>query len=809
MIPLKFQSQALLPVEVLGPHGTTDSRQFNLPDASEAGILYLQVNNFTFDGKVEVRLNAETNWTPLSNSNIYSDAQGNAFGKIGGGYSTLKVFANFIIPTNRRIRDALVDGVNTIYFRFNGINDAKTIGFRILEFNFLKSDGTPLLSSSQFIHQDPSTWGPVYSDQASIDAGEDLWFNKVNIDNPLNPVPIKAKCASCHSERGEDLKYYNYSNLSIIERSKFHGLTQLEGEQIASYIRSLNTPSPFEARPWNPPYQPGPGLDSKPVTDWSAGAGLEAVLDSDSEMLPYMFPDGTSDAALEGIFDLKGTMNIREMPVAIQFPDWNDWLPEIHPLDMMSASAYQDLITGIGGVRFQRPSGTYGYQKVKENLENNGVAAYNDGVGKNLQTILLELGAGAQDFLFKDYIDASGGLFWWTIKDSPGIRERPSGMLVETFKKNIAKWNSVKHWEIMQRFQIEDVKPVNVPYAEERQWPTTNWSVFAIAPHIVADKRGDSRFEGQSANMGYYESTVWYQLQMTLNSGMREPVDVAPVDWSYNFDHVYKASTLASNNKEPLRYIQNFIKGYQQRDNNVFNNGNSLVNNSAWNMREVSPWRLYSVASGDTSLHDELDVYEVGLRAKLTSKLLKMFNDKAASLDESDWPRGNDGAWWKLETMAYIPSNYSTGTCLFPNADGFCSDIQNANEADAIFTLIPLLQSINVDCVEVERLRVWAKGMWPLGDWDQFIDSSCTLGVNDVTSNNVFRAYPNPTKGIIRLSNLVEWSIFDIMGKSLKSGYSQEINLDFLPDAMYFLKTPNGTIKIIKNNKKHIENFYC
>lgn len=74
----------------------------------------------------------------------------------------------------------------------------------------------------------------------------------------------------------------------------------------------------------------GPGLDSKPVTDWSAGAGLEAVLDSDSEMLPYMFPDGTSDAALEGIFDLKGTMNIREMPVAIQFPDWNDWLPEIH-----------------------------------------------------------------------------------------------------------------------------------------------------------------------------------------------------------------------------------------------------------------------------------------------------------------------------------------------------------------------------------------------------------------------------------------------------------------------------------------------
>src|SRR5207249_8229093 len=41
-------------------------------------------------------------------------------------------------------------------------------------------------------------------------------------------------------------------------RSMFHGLSEQQGELVASYIRSLPVPNP--GRPWNPPYQPGPGL---------------------------------------------------------------------------------------------------------------------------------------------------------------------------------------------------------------------------------------------------------------------------------------------------------------------------------------------------------------------------------------------------------------------------------------------------------------------------------------------------------------------------------------------------------------------
>src|SRR5207244_12627418 len=72
----------------------------------------------------------------------------------------------------------------------------------------------------------------------------------------------------------------------IVARARFHGLSTLEGEQIASYIRSL--PSPNPGRPWNPPYQPGPRIDEQPVSSWAAGAGLAWVLDRDTDALPLL-----------------------------------------------------------------------------------------------------------------------------------------------------------------------------------------------------------------------------------------------------------------------------------------------------------------------------------------------------------------------------------------------------------------------------------------------------------------------------------------------------------------------------------------
>lgn len=109
------------------------------------------------------------------------------------------------------------------------------------------------------------------------------------------PAPRVVRNRGRYGQDGRDLEIFAYSNESIIERARFHQLSAEEGQKIAYYIRSLSARHDDVGRwgrPWNPPYQPGPSVADRPVQEWAAGAGLEAVLEEDSDMLGAMFPDG-------------------------------------------------------------------------------------------------------------------------------------------------------------------------------------------------------------------------------------------------------------------------------------------------------------------------------------------------------------------------------------------------------------------------------------------------------------------------------------------------------------------------------------
>ena len=115
---------------------------------------------------------------------------------------------------------------------------------------------------------------PATDRAAEIAEGERLWRSAPLRASSLTGAPaIRAHCGDCHAQDGKDLKYFNYSNLSIVVRSQFHGLSQRQGKEIASYIRSLDLPHP--GRPWNPPYQPGPGMQTRAGAELAAGAGLD------------------------------------------------------------------------------------------------------------------------------------------------------------------------------------------------------------------------------------------------------------------------------------------------------------------------------------------------------------------------------------------------------------------------------------------------------------------------------------------------------------------------------------------------------
>jgi cytochrome c553 len=288
----------------------------------------MQVHGLEYAGMASVRLN-ESPWVALNNQSVAVAEPGRSYGGIGGGFATLTL-------TLALRPGGMADGNNPICFRFNGTNGVSS-GFRVLAFNLLASDGRALLPAEAFEEEDPNLWTPPLADPANIAAGRALWNSAPLVASGLsNAPPIRAHCSDCHARDGRDLRYFNYSNASIEARSRFHGLSAQEGKQIASYIRALPLPNP--GRPWNPPYQPGPGQRTVKAANWAAGAGLKWVLDRDSETLRYLFPASATGLAITpAAFAPDANLDPREIPIAFELPDWNHWLPRVHPKDAFGA----------------------------------------------------------------------------------------------------------------------------------------------------------------------------------------------------------------------------------------------------------------------------------------------------------------------------------------------------------------------------------------------------------------------------------------------------------------------------------------
>src|SRR5438094_227083 len=198
------RSTVTLPVEVGGENGTTSSVAVEVPvrRAHEVRSLSMQVNTSA--------------WFSLNNETTTVAEPGKSYGGIGGGFSTLKL--TLPLPAN-----TVVEGVNTIRFRFNYSNGVVS-GFRVLAFDLLAGDSSPVLEPGAFMQEDPNTWTPPLRDSDSIRAGQDLWQNAELMASSLpNAQPIHAHCSDCHAHDGRDLKYFSFSNASIIARSRFHG----------------------------------------------------------------------------------------------------------------------------------------------------------------------------------------------------------------------------------------------------------------------------------------------------------------------------------------------------------------------------------------------------------------------------------------------------------------------------------------------------------------------------------------------------------------------------------------------------------
>jgi cytochrome c553 len=538
----------LLPIEVLGANGTTVSQSVMVEteQARSARFLWLQVHGLRYPQQGSVQVNDDS-WIPLNNNTATITGPAKSFGGIGGAFATLVM----TLP----LRDGtVVSGPNTIRFRFNR-TDGLSSGYRVLGFNFLTGEGKKILPPDDFAEDTPETWTPPLPDAASIQAGRELWQSASLAASGLPASPkILAHCADCHAQDGRDLKYFNFSNYSIVARSRFHGLSEVQGEQIASYIRSLTVPNP--GRPWNPPYQPGPGLDEQPISSWAAGAGLAWALDRDTDALPYLLgkagPARPGDAQdleeLAGgvtpeMFRPDGDLNARQVPIGLQLPDWSQWLPRVHPKDAWGKEFTKSEFAALYGGENQEKVGKADTRTLRGLLQTAGTTENN---APRVATAFAQWSQARGEFL-KRLVNKKTE---W----SPGLTNKVYSTQL---------WQLVKTWEMMQEFGLEERgSDFFGPGAESRTWfNTVPGDAAPSATHIPDGPAG----VGGSALTNQYASASWYELQILLNSGNHRHRDRAPVDWVYviaGFHQLYDQT----GQPEPVRLLVAVVKALQSTD---------------------------------------------------------------------------------------------------------------------------------------------------------------------------------------------------------------------------------------------------
>ncbi|HSC88316.1 MAG TPA: hypothetical protein VLC09_13630, partial [Polyangiaceae bacterium] len=475
---------------------------------------------------------ASTPWVDVTVDTVTLDNDSALHGGLnGGGLFTTRISWSL----DERARGRLRPGKNLVQFRFNG-TEGESNGFRVLALE-LRDAGGQRIDQTTLEPYDPRTEHDVEPDAADVKAGRELWYATDSLTkSAIVPRTIHAACASCHASNGRDLQYFNYSDLSIVQRSRFHGLSEAEGRQIVAFLRDSLRETPYaeRARPWNPPYQPGPGLDANPE-GWAAGAGLDAVLESPSDALKAVFgkpldqPLALTQADVDAVMNPDATLNAREMQVPLQYPDWNAWLPSIHPSDVWPEGGKGGAVFESGGGSFPNGGQKDPYQKYldlrawfedHQNVDDPGDwshltpqesdqirfsnyvfgwEAYNYLGGGRGNHVASEGQFGAQvgaDNLMTHIDEATVAL------GKEGAFT--TNAFIERAVASMLHWNAVKQWEMAQDFRLEGDQTKFIGELDEDSgewrgrgeahgWPFNTVSAFFLAPHMVYQTDRDAQ----------------------------------------------------------------------------------------------------------------------------------------------------------------------------------------------------------------------------------------------------------------------------------------------------------------------------
>lgn len=637
-------------------------------------VINCDTPGFDNEGAAEIRINGG-NWIEIRDSNVDTAWPERNVGGVAGMFATIR----FTFPASGAgSSGAIVAGANTVDFRFNGTDGIRS-GWRVLDFGFMTSADPTVQDFSGFAGDGRIT------DTFAVDydngdpggdpvAGAALW-NQNGILKDLTGANTQAACSDCHFDDASDLKYFRYGNREIIARSEAHGLTLGQATDIASYVHSVDLLTEGGSGynppgwPWAPLYQPGLGYgpnqnqsaDDVNQVYWMAGAGLDWVTDGEREgragpnyckdALAHFFPkDGNCANGVDvlpngelnwhhlvfgwedesGNLSYKGltgsTFNIRDMPINIQLSDWNNWLPDIHPMDAddnrfvgsATEAWYEDEIRGgISGSTQDAADVLNQFFKYGDKDNTCPEDCSQDGTGDRL----MNLSFGAYDTEFEGATVQQSFYQWMLVKTTEAVR---------------VNYLEDKADDIYTAGPNKDQG-----YDQPRGWPIgTARTPFEVAPH-VADNQNSP---GNTNPYSYYInpsgdnwfSHTWYHYQAILMPyGDENSSGQQPMDWGYQ-DRFLNSSCFSFDDLSCwYRFMSSMLVQYRGsanswgvdgfgNDGNFGNNGGNATkrgwsaNKSDWDRLWIMARAPDGAGTGSAlGIDEKTDIIEAFLRAYL------------------------------------------------------------------------------------------------------------------------------------------------------------------------------------------------
>ena len=664
----------LLPVEVLGHQGATQTVNFTLAAAADA--LELTTHNLSYSNKGGISLNGGA-WTALNNSTVTPQGLSSNWGGIGGWPALIKL----------RLTTSLAAGNHTLALRYvrqaefptatDPIPD-NSIGWSLVDLKAYDDNTQVGLATAQ---SDPADddWNPD-----NVAAGAALWTNA-----PITFVGttnlMTATCADCHSRDGGDLWRLKASRSRVIARAKAHSLSDEEAGFIADWhLSHTNIARNEEARWWWPLFQPGEGLDSQPSTEWSAGAGPSAILYDGLELLNELHPGSygvTNGVAGYNLAAILATnlapgnhVSVREQRSLFPLPDANQWLNRTHPLDAFTNSAaVSNLLATVDSLRA-------------------AAAATNMALYVSLTTTATTL---------LGTLATEQGHTAWSTNQTRNLALHDA-----------ARWLAMRHWEFHETYSLWNL---TTNYYGTNAPRGFFWSSFPFNQLSSDIQQRDDEYTGLGQNQplsSLLNRMAWYELQViTFNGNGKSQVAMvgsgfpgwaggSPVDVAYvggangNTAVLTDAPTLALQLQWGDRFSRFFDNGTSAQYHSPFD-ASGAQPSGGWNpvlTSGVLPALQY------LNFWSSRDNLPTNVVAALFGAQINAWMEK-----NEEW---SDPAIWRLDTAAVN----TEGSFLPPSNP---PNILNLSAADRFYYMLVAFPYVGVSASAHNRVVDWCKLIWP------------------------------------------------------------------------------------------------